>query len=74
MGHIVTFRLPHSLYVTVTLYTPDGSPISYDDVAIDMSLVPDLQFTATVDGKRVHIATTLPYLLTAPAKESAPND
>ena len=55
----------------ITLYTPDGQPLSYTEAQIDSNLIPDLSFIGTDrTGKRVHVSTSLGYLVT---KEIEPN-
>jgi hypothetical protein len=57
--------------VTVILFSPDGTSFVYPDAKVTDSLVPDLHFTATHEGKRMSIATTLSYMIIAPVPEAA---
>jgi hypothetical protein len=49
--------------VHITLFIPDGRPIDFKGAEIESQLLPDLTFTAEVDGKKKRICSSLPYLI-----------
>jgi hypothetical protein len=51
--------------LAITIFTPDGSTIEFDEVQIEDTLSPDITFTAwsTQHEQRVRLTTNLGYII-----------
>jgi hypothetical protein len=49
--------------VHITLFLPDGLPLDFEKAEVESQLLPDLTFTAEVEGKKRRICSSLPYII-----------